>query len=187
MATTIIRPTGDNSLLNAQNSDDNTTDLYSYVDEEVASDIDYVKEVLSEDEIGYAVFNFGDISLPSGATIDKIVLNARVKIPATHIYFSDPGSNIYGFKINTHSINYSYAPTGYTNDSYSDITKELTNNPYTGSAWTETEINDLIYGFSCFCSSSKGGTLYFSQLYITVYYTAGGGSTVSPFPSFFRQ
>ena len=70
MATTIIRPISDYSISTFKNSDSTTVNLYSYIDEDIASPTDFISQIGSD--VGHCLFEFSDIS------INGLINNVRI-------------------------------------------------------------------------------------------------------------
>ena len=84
MATTIIRPISDYSISTFKNSDNTTVNLYSYIDEDVASPTDSIGQIGSD--VGHCLFEFSDIYIING-----LINNVRI-----YLSFIANGVTAYG-------------------------------------------------------------------------------------------
>lgn len=177
MATVKTFPTSDNSAGSWTNSDSGTTNLYSYVDEETLSTLDYITSSIVENGSDAVLFNFGNPTIPEGSTIDKIV----VKINRTNSQEVITRERV---RLLINSTNYDYNETA---DSGNNYYVELAENPDTSSGWTVSDIDNLVSGYYHTTASSKGNVANIYQYYIEVYYTEGVTPTVGlkyPLPAF---
>lgn len=158
MATTIIRPISDYSISNWKNSDDGNTNIYSYVDEETLSLLDYAYSV--DPGAGKELlFNFSDIT---NGTINKITLYFTV------VYSGGYDGNGKMARIYINSTNYDYTPVLVSDNTFK---VEISTNPNTSLAFTVSDINSLIAGFFHSSGSSKAVRTELYQYYIEVDYT----------------
>ena len=160
MATVIIRPTSDNARGVWVNSSDGTTNLYSYVDEDTLSIVDYCKCTLA-DACSMLLFNLTDVAI-TGVVINKITIYVNTDFNSA----TAPDSTVYGIHVYTHAIRYDYA---FTRNGSNYGIKELTLNPYTGVGWDIAEINALIAGVGGYFAKSTTAKLF--QMYVEVDYT----------------
>jgi len=159
MATTIIRPISDYSISNWKNSDDGTTNLYSYVDEETLSLLDYAYSV--DPSTGKELlFNFSDIT---NGIINKITLYFTV------VYSGGYDENGKKARIYINSTNYDYTPVLVSGNTFK---VEIDTNPNTSTAFTVSDINSLIAGFFHSSGSSKAVRAELYQYYIEVDYSS---------------
>lgn len=162
MATTIIRPISDigrNTYVVGTNGE--TTNLYSFIDEDTLSISDYLKSNSNGTEL-LTKFNF--TSLPNNAVINSITVNGYVGADkgtsSLNLYFKDvtlPYDSAYGYEVGSMD-----APPVATL-----FSKEFTINPYTTSEWTIEDLSDIGFSFG-----TRGNAIFhLYQLYIEVDYT----------------
>lgn len=171
MATLIIRPVSDSDFDLVTNSDDTTTDLWSYVDEAVVSESDYIQtDGLTSIIIGYVEFDWGSTGLTDGDTINKITLKGR----ASSSTGNDSGVQ---FRINIGSSPYQqdYFVFPTVGEPY-DIVLVSNTNPNTSGSWTASELNSLIAGIEAYYNGIKTAVISVYQMYIEVDYTPGAAA-----------
>lgn len=119
--------------------------------------------VSSRDNGDVALFTLQDLALPTGATIDYIVLNAVMSFPNNNMqngYFGirSGGTNYWGNLVSVTS------ETGWTEYSRTYLT-----NPAGNVAWTDSAIDNLQVGFLIGNQNHSG--LRATQISVDVYYT----------------
>lgn len=158
MATIILRPISDYAIHEAYNSDGGTTNLYSYVDEEVASDTDYVYITMADDD-QKALFNLDTLNLPANTVINKITLHSRS--------YSNANRGVVVAAITSTYINVNLAPssTSYTNRSVDVLLDDNED------ALTVAKINLCKIGAIIPQEGPSKANIYISQIYLEVDYT----------------
>lgn len=156
MATTTLRPTGDLSNLGGRTSGGSSSNLYAEVDESTLDTGDYIRGTFSG--AGWSVrFEWTAPGFASGTTINSLT----VYVVATYaiVSFSLDGTN-------TNQIGTVGSGTPTL------ISKEYTTNPFTSSAWTVSEVNDLDAYILTAAEDAKQSVRAY-QIYIVVDYTEG--------------
>ena len=177
MATVKIFPTSD-YLVSSDDwtgSDAGEENFYSYIDEEEASDTDYIYTTEVGDTSYSAYFNFSSTGIPAGSTINSVDIYIRDKISNTK-----QGSN-WSFRAYINSTYYYFGDLGtWTAGTAFDIdTSDITTNPYTETTFTIEELNNLIAGVDIYDESDDGRIASISQLYIEIDYTEGTSTTTT--------
>lgn len=164
MATETLRPNG-NSQTQLINSSDNYTNNYTYVDESVTNDSDYV---CSETSAAWAtdLYALPDTAIPEGSTINSITFYAR--------FCEEDGGNDYAkfaYKSGG-TVYYSSAPNITT--SFATYSWVQNTNQKTSAAWTIDDINALTAGISLYGVGGKNPVFgQCSQFWLVIDYTAG--------------
>ena len=168
MATETLRPNG-NSQTELINSSGNYTNNYTYVDESVTNDSDYVwsgtSAVWATD-----LYALPDTAIPAGSTINSITFYAR--------FCEENGGNDYAkfaYKSGG-TVYYSSAPNITT--SFATYSWEQNTNQKTSAAWTIDDINALTAGISLYGVGGKSPAVGLcSQFWLVIDYTEAAGWT----------
>jgi hypothetical protein len=146
MATETLRPNG-NSQTELINSSDDDTNNYTYVDESVTNDSDYVRSGTSAAWVT-DLYALPDTAIPAGSTINSITFYARFRE-------GDGGNDYAKFAYKSGgTVYYSSAPnitTSFTTYSWVQNT-----NQKTSAAWTIDDINALTAGISLYWAGGAG-------------------------------
>ena len=144
MATETLRPNG-NSQTELINSNNNYTNNYTYVNESVTNDSDYVWSSAAWATDLYAL---PDTAIPEGSTINSITFYAR--------FCEVSGGNDYAkfaYKSGG-TVYYSSAPNITT--SFATYSWVQNTNQKTSAAWTIDDINALTAGISLYGTGGGG-------------------------------
>lgn len=126
------------------------------------NDSNYISEATSNDA---QTFTFANAGVPSGSTINSVTVTAYAR--------TESGSPTIKFRAEkgSGSGNRSDSPTNIaTTGSYAAYSYQWTTNPFTGSAWTSTEVNNWTTDFGV-VKTNTSGTARVTQLYVVVNYT----------------
>ena len=96
-------------------------------------------------------------------TIDKVIIVTRTK-------FNSPAKSCLFICFNTHGEVYDIDMTTYGRSEWTNISHEMTVNPFTESAWTWEEIDAMEAGVSLGGSMNSPDWSRCTQLYVEVYY-----------------
>ena len=169
MATETLRPNG-NSQTQLINSSGNDTNNYTYVDESVTNDSDYV---WSASNAAWAtdLYALPDTAIPEGSTINSITFYARFR--------EGNGGNDYAkfaYKSGG-TVYYSSAPNITT--SFATYSWVQNTNQKTSAAWTIDDINALTAGISLYywAGGKSSGVGLCSQFWLVIDYTEAAGWT----------
>ena len=168
MATETLRPNG-NSQTQLMNSSGNYTNNYTYVDESVTNDSDYV---WSASDAAWAtdLYALPDTAIPAGSTINSITFYAR--------FCEKSGGNDYAkfaYKSGG-TVYYSSAPNITT--SFATYSWVQNTNQKTSAAWTIDDINALTAGISLYGTGGKSPVFgQCSQFWLVIDYTEAEGWT----------
>ena len=164
MATETLRPNG-NSQTELINSSFDSTNNYTYVDESVTNDSDYVCSITSA-VWATDLYALPDTAIPAGSTINSITFYAR--------FCEEDGGNDYAkfaYKSGG-TVYYSSAPNITT--SFATYSWEQNTNQKTSAAWTIDDINALTAGISLYYWKATGRC---SQFWLVIDYTEAAGWT----------
>jgi hypothetical protein len=186
MSVLTLRPNANSTPLEqtAEPVDNN----YARVDEETLSETDYCwwTSFYLDDQTKTDIYSFPNHSDESG-TINSITVKAYAKYVKFKTISGTPtiklavkiGSTVY------------YDDAQNLTASTSLYTNSWATNPATSSAWTWTNIDDLLAGDQQYMPGASSKDNYFNtycyQLWVEVDYTAGGGSTVKPHYYYLQQ
>ena len=168
MATETLRPNG-NSQTQLMNSSGGYTNNYTYVDESVTNDSDYV---FSQTSAAWAtdLYALPDTAIPEGSTINSITFYAR--------FCEVSGGNDYAkfaYKSGG-TVYYSSAPNITT--SFATYSWVQNTNQKTSAAWTIDDINALTAGISLYGTGGKRPVVgQCSQFWLVIDYTEAAGWT----------
>jgi hypothetical protein len=171
MTTTILRPTSDDSIQLSR-----STGSYNYacVDEASEDTADYVYIIVAAKNdppvTGIDKYGLTDPSL--SGTINSVTVYARMYDP----YVSGTSSESVTLGVRIGSTDYYGSDQTLPKDqSFHTYTSQWTTNPNTSSAWTWTNINDLVGLLKIYYNpgSEIPGQVRCSQYYIEVDYTSG--------------
>ncbi len=165
MATETLRPNG-NSQTQLMNSSGNYINNYTYVDESVTNDSDYVYSVTSIVWVT-DLYALPDTAIPAGSTINSITFYARFRE-------GDGGNDYAKFAYKSGgTVYYSSAPNITT--SFATYSWVQNTNQETSAAWTIDDINALTAGISLFGAQvGKYSTVgQCSQFWLVIDYTEG--------------
>ena len=166
MATETLRPNG-NSQTQLMNSSSNNTNNYTYVDESVTNDSDYVWY-----SAGWAtdLYALPDTAIPEGSTINSITFYARFRE-------GDGGNDYAKFAYKSGgTVYYSSAPNITT--SFATYSWVQNTNQKTSAAWTIDDINALTAGISLYGTGGKSPVVgQCSQFWLVIDYTEAEGWT----------
>ncbi len=161
MATETLRPNG-NSQTQLINSNSNYTNNYTYVDESVTNDSDYVNSLTSAGW-GTDLYALPDTAIPAGSMINSITFYARFR--------EEAGGNDYAkfaYKSGG-TVYYSSAPNITT--SFATYSWVQNTNKKTSAAWTIDDINALTAGISLYWAGGKSSAVgCCSQFWVEVEY-----------------
>jgi hypothetical protein len=166
MATIIFRPQSDVTSDTVGN-DGGTSNLYSYIDEEIADD---TTTYLNCSGIFDYITSFGNGNNNSGVINNiKFVYRARAS-----------GSLFLHFRYYYNTSEYSdvLIETGFEWTTLT--TSGITLNPVTGLPWVWDDIQNLQFGFDG--ETAGKGQVYVTQVYLEVDYTNGEGDTINARP-----
>jgi hypothetical protein len=111
-------------------------------------------------------FTFANSAVPSGSTINSVTLYTVARGTASgatmQLVAENGGTPNVGSSINLTT-------------SYATSSRQMNTNPFTGSAWTLSEVNGWTTKFGV--KTTNGSTVRVTQLYIVVNYTIIGGGT----------
>lgn len=113
------------------------------------------------------LYQLGNVSLPSGAIVDDVIIYARVRSD-----YDEPERRHFRTVIKTYSTEYMGGEIE-VGKNWLNIATEYTKNPFTDSAWTESEINALQAGIRIDAGCSGGVPSYFgkcTQVWVEVSY-----------------
>ena len=166
MATETLRPNG-NSQTQLMNSSGGYTNNYTYVDESVTNDSDYV---WSSAPWATDLYALPDTAIPAGSTINSITFYAR--------FCEEDGGNDYAkfaYKSGG-TVYYSSAPNITT--SFATYSWVQNTNKKTSAAWTIDDINALTAGISLYGTGGKIPVVgQCSQFWLVIDYTEAAGWT----------
>jgi len=172
----VLRPTSDVDV-NIANTSDGGGVHYTEVDDQLS---DAGATVVYTDAgathtVEYDLYGIQNHSAASVGTIEKVSL---VALTSYECLYSPPAcfGKIY-FKLTTHSTTYTASPQNITSG-WASYTEDYATNPYTSSAWTWDEVNDLIAGFGFDTQIYTSGAC--SLFYVKVTYTLPTGETLRP-------
>jgi len=169
MATETLRPNG-NSQTQLMNNSGDSTNNYTYVDESVTNDSDYV---FSQTSAAWAtdLYALPDTAIPEGSTINSITFYAR-------FCETDGGNDYAKFAYKSGgTVYYSSAPNITT--SFATYSWVQNTNQKTSAAWTIDDINALTAGISLY-RTGDGKSLVVgrcSQFWLVIDYTEAAGWT----------
>lgn len=146
---------------NAKASDDNYATAYS---DPSAGDSHYLKAT-----------NFG-FSIPSGSTIDGILVRIERRCPQTKDVIYDKYVKIIKSNGSIGSTNKALATSWGTTDSYFEYGSS---SDKWGETWTYLDINDTDFGVALSVSMDSGVDAYVDHIQIKVYYTESSGTEVN--------
>jgi hypothetical protein len=170
MATEILRPNAAGDETNIQAQDPSSGDHYDKVDEETP-DEDSTRVRSGTIAWQRDLYNLADSS--GGGTINSVTVYARCNAAV------EPNQTSLIIAIKTHSTVYEGDEETLTT-SYANYSKQWTQNPYTSSAWTWDEIDDLQAGISLRRpDSSQTPAARCTQVYVEVDYTPSATSKTS--------
>ena len=132
------------------NANGDITELYAWG---ALENWDAVNDVYSDGDATYVhpggrsgrfrdLYHMTNISLPSGAVIDDVILAVRVRQISN---IPSPTPKSVRIILKTHGVVYTGSPVE-VNGEWRLVTWKLERNPYTGQRWTQAEVNDLQVG-----------------------------------------
>lgn len=110
-------------------------------------------------------FNFPGAGLPTGSTIDSVTISAVAATSGGNSQLKLRAER--GTGTGNQSDD---AGTSLTSATYNTINRTMTTNPFTGSAWTLSEVNAWTTRFGVVRGTSGGGSPRVTRLYVTVTY-----------------
>lgn len=178
MSTLTLRPASDNTNEGSQWANEATgyTNLYISVDEVVLSETDYIQISAGISGAGdYDMkFNWPNHTTESG-TINSVKVYAQVK--KFNVGSGSTSPKLYLFAIDS---DHRTEITVTTSSAQQSVT--WSTNPHTSSAWTWTDIDNLLAGHA---ASATGGDaknytmMYVYQIYAEVDYTVSGWANIA--------
>jgi len=162
MASVTMRPTSDQDIGNWTGDSEETTNLYSFIDDSTTTE--YVK-VLGTTTDETAIFKFSTSGIPNGSVISNVRTVFRRRINSDKHDYDLQSAFLSGSTVTNSGTIFNI-----DSESWSTSYADFTNNPSTSSAWTINNINAFYGGFTTTSSSTIGVPLI-GYYYIIVTYT----------------
>ena len=175
MAQLILRP---NSTIDAGTyTPDGASTLHEAVNEVVPSNLERVNTQVSGSlTVDYMTLGIDNIDVGTNIIISTVRLYVTLYIPPANILFHHIGTGEdYGITFEINGTKYAYATTLDDHESVGTEThnKLLSINPDSGVAWTESDLNDLVIGYSHLYEGGKNFTSYITHMEVVVTYEEG--------------
>jgi len=183
MSVLTLRPNADSAV---EFSPSVTTDHYTLLDEATLDEADYIYNAVT----GFASTKTEILGFPNHSTESGTINSVTVKCKAKYILVGSSSVNATIAPCVTISSTVYTSATQNLTDSVAEYSYAWETNPATSSAWSWTEIDDLlggIRGAQGFTGKNNCRKVYVYQLWVEVDYTAGGGGATLPLKNVFNR